>query len=111
MSGEPSYLELGVPDADAARAFYGGLLGWSITGTAGPGQVGTPTLGIGIHDRDPSALFEVFFAVADLDSSLARVAELGGRVIGEVHDGAGFGRWAECQDDQGTRFGLRQQPS
>lgn len=110
MSGEPSYLELGVPDADAARAFYGGLLGWSVTGAAGPGEVATSTLGIGIHDRDSSALFEVFFAVTDLDSSLAKVAELGGRVIGEVHDGAGFGRWAECQDDQG-RFGLREQPS
>lgn len=82
-----------------------------MTGSAGPGEVQTPTLGIGIHDRDSSALFEVFFAVADLDSSLAKVAELGGRVIGGVQDGAGFGRWAECQDDQGTRFGLRQQPS
>ena len=34
------------------------------------------------------------------------VTELGGRVLTEVQDGAGFGRWAECQDDQGTRFGL-----
>ena len=111
MSGEPSYLELCVEDADAARAFYGGLLGWAASDSHGPGQVETASLGIGIHDGDPSALFEVFFAVTDLDSSLAKVVELGGRVLGEVHDGAGFGRWAECQDDQGTRFGLRQQPS
>jgi predicted enzyme related to lactoylglutathione lyase len=108
--GEPSHLELGVPDADAARAFYGGLLGWTASGPSGPGLVETPALSVGIHDGDSSALFEVFFTVADLDASLARVNELGGTVLGDMHEGGDFGRWAECQDDQGTRFGLRQRP-
>lgn len=108
MTGEPSYLELGVPDAAAARTFYGGLLGWQPSGDTGPGQVETPTLSIGIHERDPKAWFEVFFAVEDLAASLARVTELGGQVTSEVHDDEGFGRWAECADDQGVRFGLRQ---
>ncbi len=59
MTGEPSYIELGVRDPDAAIAFYGQLFGWQVTG---PGQV----------DTSP-----------------------------------GFGRWIECADDQGVRFGLR----
>jgi uncharacterized protein len=110
MIGEPSYIELGVRDADAARSFYGALLGWTATGSGGPGQVSTSTLDIGLHDGDESALFEVFFAVDDLGVSLARLAELGGRVR-EVRESPGFGRWADCVDDQGVRFGLRQPPA
>lgn len=63
MTGEPTYIELGVRDAGAARTFYGALLDWKPDGSSGPGQVATPTLNIGIHDGDPSVLFEVFFAV------------------------------------------------
>ena len=108
MTGEPSYLELGVPDPAAARAFYGALLGWPTPENAGPGQVDTPTLSIGVHGGDRAAHFEVFFAVADLDASLALLPELGGHTDGEVHDSPGFGRWAGCSDDQGVRFGLRE---
>jgi uncharacterized protein len=111
MTGEASYIELGVRDADAARAFYGRLLGWRVSGDRGPGEVNSPTLSIGIHDGDDSSIFEVFFSVDDLDASLAMVAQLGGRVAGDVNNSPGFGRWAECVDDQGVRFGLRQQAS
>jgi predicted enzyme related to lactoylglutathione lyase len=108
MTGEASYIELGVRDADAARAFYGGLLGWQASGDNGPGQVDFPMLSIGIHDGDDSSIFEVFFSIADLDASLAQVVQFGGRVTSEVNESPGFGRWAECADDQGVRFGLRQ---
>lgn len=108
MPGEPTYVELGVPDANAARTFYGVLLGWAPQGESGPGSVETSTLGIGIHDGDEERHFEVFFSIDDLDASIARLVELGGETIGEVHDNPGFGRWIECADDQGVRFGLRQ---
>lgn len=68
----------------------------------------TSGLDIGIHGGDPEKHFEVFFAVDDLAASTAKVTELGGRLIGEVHADAGFGKWIECADDQGVRFGLRQ---
>lgn len=107
--GAPSYIELCVEDADKARAFYGALLGWAMPGEGGPTQATTGGLGVGIHDRDPSALLEVFFAVHDLDSAVARLEELGGQTVSEVHaENAAFGRWVECRDDQGVRFGLRQ---
>ena len=49
MTGEASYIELGVRDADAARAFYGRLLGWQASGDRGPGQVDS----LDAVDRDP----------------------------------------------------------
>jgi predicted enzyme related to lactoylglutathione lyase len=107
--GAPSYIELCVDDADKARTFYGTLLGWRMQGETGPTQASTGGLEIGIHDRDPSSLLEVFFTVTDLDSAVERLAELGGRTVSEVHaENAYFGHWVECQDDQGVRFGLRQ---
>ncbi len=109
--GAPSFIELCVPDADKARHFYGSLLGWQVSDDSGPGQADTGGLGIGIHDRDPSALLEVFFSVSDLRSCVERLSELGGRTISEVHaENPAFGAWVECQDDQGVRFGLRQPP-
>jgi predicted enzyme related to lactoylglutathione lyase len=108
MSGEPSYIELGVRDPDRARAFYGGLLGWPTSSASGPGQIETDGLSIGIHGDDDSSLFEIFFAVPDLDAGLMAVTRLGGTVNGDVHESEGFGRWAECTDDQGVRFGLRE---
>ena len=104
MPGEPTYIELGVPDRDRALVFYGAVLGWP----AGASEVETPTLDIGIHGDDPAAHLEVFFAVDDLDAALAAVRAAGG-VAGAVHDSPGFGRWSECTDDQGVRFGLRQE--
>lgn len=78
-------------------------------GEAGPGQASTGGLDIGIHDHDPSALLEVFFTVNDLDDAITRLVELGGRTVSDIHsESAEFGRWVECQDDQGVRFGLRQ---
>ena len=68
-------------------------------------QIETSTLSIGVHGGDSAAHFEVLFAVPDLDAALAAVAVAGGEVVSPVTDSPGFGRWAECQDDQGVRFG------
>jgi hypothetical protein len=108
MIGDPSYLELGVPDPDRAITFYGSLFGWQPEVMPGGGQVSTGTLGIGIHGGDDESHFEVFFAVADLETSIAKVVELGGAIVSEVRTSEGFGRWVECHDDQRVRFGLRE---
>jgi predicted enzyme related to lactoylglutathione lyase len=108
MPGEPSYVELGVPDVDAAQQFYGCLLGWATNRVGTGGEVQTPTLPIGMHGGDPEAYFELFFTVDDLDATTAQVIQLGGSVLGDAHDSGDFGRWVECRDDQGVRFGLRQ---
>lgn len=108
MAGEPSYIELGVPDPVKARAFYAQLLGWANEDADGIGQVDTGTLSIGVHGGDENRHFEVFFAVPALDASIAAVTDLGGSLASDVNDSPGFGRWIECKDDQGVAFGLRE---
>jgi predicted enzyme related to lactoylglutathione lyase len=78
MAGQPSYLELGVPDAAAARAFIGALLGWQSEDGSRPAPRHR-------HPRlRPEAHFEVFFAVADLAASLRTLPELGGETVGQL---------------------------
>lgn len=108
MTGQPTYIELGVPDADRARAFYRTLLGWQPSGTDGPGNVETPTLDIGLHSDDPTSELLVFFAVDDLDASLDNLNRLGGTQHGDVQADPEFGRFAVCSDNQGVRFALHE---
>lgn len=56
MSGQPSYVELGVPDPERAIAFYGALLGWEAESMPGGGQVSeineSPGFGRWVECRD-----------------------------------------------------------
>jgi hypothetical protein len=114
MTGELSFFELGTGDYDRARAFYSELFGWKFDETDGGARITTPTVPGGIHPNDAGASPYVFFAVDDLDAAIARVNELGGsgEAMDETPDAvAEFGRFALCQDDQGSTFGLHQRPS
>ena len=75
---------------------------------SGGASVTTGTLDIGVHGDDDEKHFEVFFAVPDLDAAMQRLPDLGGSLVSEVNESPGFGRWVECRDDQGVRFGLRE---
>jgi predicted enzyme related to lactoylglutathione lyase len=110
MVGEPTHIEIGVPDGGRASAFYRELLGWEVTPMGGDNFLtGMPALRVGIHTGDEARIMEVFFAVPDLDAAVRKVADLGGEVS-EMRDGGDFGRFAECADDQGVHFGLHEQP-
>jgi predicted enzyme related to lactoylglutathione lyase len=119
MTGEPSFFELGVQDAERGRAFYGALFGWRMEpGPSGAGfTIGTAGLAGGMHGGDPQASPYLFFGVGDLDAALERVLELGGTVEpghggeGDAESDARFGRFRLCRDDQGSPFGLHQPPA
>ena len=119
MTGEPSFFELGVADAQQARAFYRGLFGWSMEPSAsGAGfAIGTAGMAGGLHGGDPQASPYLFFRVDDLDAALKRVLELGGTLDppleGEEDQGsvARYGRFRLCRDDQGSPFGLHEAPA
>ncbi len=117
MAGELSFFEIGVGDADKARAFYGALFGWRF-GDSPSGQgavVETGNVPGGIHGGDPAASPYVFFSVDDIEAAAAQVRDLGGSVddLGDEDDEASaarFGRFKLCRDDQGSAFGLHELP-
>ena len=109
--GAPSFIELGVPAGSRARKFFGEVLGWTFTDMGKDNFLAqTPSIQIGIHPNDPDATLVVYFLVDDLEAAIARVRAAGGTASEPGHEEAGFGRFSECRDDQGVRFGLRQLP-
>jgi predicted enzyme related to lactoylglutathione lyase len=110
--GAFSWNELASPDLDASSAFYSGLFGWTLEPLEGSPEPyliikndertngGVRQLGPG---QPPSWL--VYFAVADLDASLAKAGDLGGKTLVEPVD-IGIARFAVVQDPQGAVFAL-----
>jgi predicted enzyme related to lactoylglutathione lyase len=110
MAGEPSHFEIGAPDPERARTFFGQLLGWSFEDTGGGMRIGTAGSRGGIHpDEEPWV--QIFFSVSDLDEAARRVVELGGEVGEGASDGPGGRYLHDCRDDQGVPFGLHQPPA
>ena len=118
MTGDVSFVSIGVREADRARRFYGALFGWKFSEPpSGRGAViDTANVGGGIHGDDPGASPYVFFEVDDIEVAAARVRELGGEAEPSAdHDEtpesvARFGRFMLCRDDQGSVVGLHQPP-
>ena len=116
MTGEPSFFELGVADAERARAFYSTLFGWRMESTGGGFTIDAGGIPGGLHPGDPEASPYLFFRVDDIDAAAARVRELGGQVEkidveGDADSVARHGRFRLCRDDQGSPFGLHQPPA
>ncbi|MBJ8348132.1 VOC family protein [Antrihabitans sp. YC2-6] len=110
MPGQPTFFEIGVPDAVRAQKFYTQLLGWTPHAMGDRGQAWLETGGVrgGLHDDDEDRRIDIFFEVVDIDAAVAAVRQLGGDAQDPGPDEPGFGRFAFCRDDQGVRFGLRQ---
>lgn len=110
MDGEISYIEVGSGDAAATARFLTALFGWPLTpiGDAGDAWFQTPTMRAGLHGNDPHHGIVPYFRVADIAAAAIRVRELGGEVEDPGEEEAGFGRFCNCRDGQGLRFGLHQ---
>ena len=110
MTGPLRYIELRVPDAVRARAFYGTVLGWgfqpgSIAGYWHPqspgGGLTSPVTGL--LDGADRATVVPTFGVADVAAGTARVRAAGGEVA--PREGRRYGG-DRCVDDQGAPFHL-----
>jgi len=102
--GQVSFLEIGSADAAATRAFFGAVFDWPAHDEA---WMQTPHLKIGTLDPDPSPQIYVYFNVPDLDAAAARIRAAGGEADPPT-DEPGFGRFVNCVDPAGVRFGLHQ---
>ena len=122
--GRVIHFEVHAEDPDRAARFYAGLLGWQFKKWDGPmdywlittGPKGEPGIDGGLKRRmgggplDGQAVnaYVCTAAVADLDASLKRVAELGGPVVVPKMPIPGVGWLAYAKDPEGNIFGLMQ---
>ena len=93
--GTPSWVDLGVPDVEAAVAFYEGLLGWKVP-EGPPDSAGyrmcmlrdRPVAGLGpqTHPRD-ATWWTTYVSVADCDATVAKVKPAGGTIVVDPIDG------------------------
>lgn len=115
--GTPSWIDLMVPDVNAACTFYAGLFGWEMqdTGEEYGGYViaqmsGRPVAGLGTlppGTQAPSA-WTTYIAVDDVDDIAARITKAGGQLFMEPMDVGEQGRMAIVADPTGAVFGLWQ---
>jgi predicted enzyme related to lactoylglutathione lyase len=117
--GTVGWVDLTIDAADAVRDFYADVIGWKpepVTmgqyvdyNMTTPG--GVPAAGV-CHRRDGNAhippVWMVYFVVADLDDSIAKVQARGGEVVAEPRR-AGNSRYAMIKDPAGAIAALVQQ--
>jgi len=110
MTGEVTHIEIGAADAKKAQVFFGALLGWAFEsfGSGDQAVIQTPTVRGGLHSGAAASSLTAYFAVDDIDTAVTRVRELGGCATDPSPEEPGFGRFANCTDDQGVPFGLHQ---
>src|SRR3954468_22981800 len=110
-AGTFSWVDLGTSDADGAKLFYGGLLGWEFEDMPIPDSppYSMATIGgrnvaalYGKRDEQAPPAWLSYVTVEDADAIAARVRELGGTVISEPLDVMQGGRMSVLQDPTGA---------
>ncbi|EED69067.1 VOC family protein [Comamonas testosteroni] len=110
---EVSFIEMGSIAPEKTSHFFAALLGWTfhpIASQASPGGgwFETSTGGkVGLHGNDGAGAV-LYFRVENMESAVAQVRALGGSAEDTIADEPGFGRFCNCADPQGLRFGLHQ---
>ncbi|MFI0395607.1 VOC family protein [Paracoccus jiaweipingae] len=114
--GQPIWFELSTSDADAAKSFYGRLLGWQFTTSGNVGfdyrlaqRDGVMVAGVMSLDNCPAGTppnWLVYVAVDDTDIAAGSTAASGGQVLTAPTDVPGTGRFAVLADPQGAVFGV-----
>lgn len=114
--GTPCWVDIGVPDIEAARSFYTALFGWQYTGgdPAFGGYLtatldGRSVAGMG-QQQDPAdpPRWTTYFAAADAAATAARITAAGGRLVVEPMEVGPMGTMVIALDPQGSVFGLWQ---
>lgn len=110
--GTLSWTELVTSDADAAKAFYTELFGWSYDDRpVGPDRVYSMAQLAGrsvaaLYAADERPHWNSYVTVESCDATAAKAAELGGTVTGEPFDVMTAGRSAVIVDPTGAQFFL-----
>lgn len=119
-TGSIAWVDLTVPNADDVRDFYAAVVGWEVEEIAmgdysdyamRPPGGGPPVSGI-CHARGVNANLPpqwlVYLTVANLEASIARCVERGGKVRVEPFSMGAWGRTAVIEDPAGAVAALIQ---
>lgn len=114
--GTPVWNDLLVAEPALVAKFYELVFGYDVRSegdTATLHVQGRPVASVCAADeetlRETGPRWTTHFEVADVDASVARAVELGGRLVREPHETAA-GRMAEVADVEGARFTLVRSP-
>jgi predicted enzyme related to lactoylglutathione lyase len=117
-AGTPTWMDLMVPDADAARDFYKAVFGWEYDiGAPEYGGYTTARLGTrmtaGLMENQPDippmpAGWNLYFATDNAEADVAHAVQLGGKVLFPAMAVGEFGSMAILEDPTGAAFGFWQ---
>jgi predicted enzyme related to lactoylglutathione lyase len=114
--GTASWVDIGT-DVEAAKKFYGPLLGWESKEAGPPEETGgygfftnggQMVAGYGPQQNPGPPFWSVYFAVTDADEATKKIEAAGGTVIMAPMDVMGAGRMAVFQDPAGAFFSIWQ---
>jgi predicted enzyme related to lactoylglutathione lyase len=107
-AGVTSWVDVEVPDPEAAQAFYAGLFGWTFEQVSPDYAIaeldGHDVAGIGRGSE--ATAWNTYVAVDDADDVAARVRQHGGRVAHGPDPAGESGRSVVCADPAGVPFRL-----
>lgn len=116
--GTPTWIDLGVPDIERAKAFYGAVFGWEFSATGPPETMhyttcllqGKPVAALALNP-DPDATdfwWNVYLATSDCDATAKRATDAGGTLVMAPMEVMDQGRMAIVKDPVGAQFSLWQ---
>jgi predicted enzyme related to lactoylglutathione lyase len=109
MQGSVSFIEIGSGDQEQSGRFFAKVFGWEFHPMAqGGGWFQGPSIRVGLQGGDPQPQIYALFEALDLEAAIALVKEAGGEADTPGPELPGFGRFSNCRDPQGIRFGLNQ---
>jgi predicted enzyme related to lactoylglutathione lyase len=113
--GTPCWVDLMTTDVEAARTFYGDLLGWQFDiGPAETGYYSSALLdgrrvaGIFTMQNDHPPVWSTYLATADVEATAKAAEAAGGTIFQAPMDVMDLGRMAVIQDPTGAAVGLWQ---
>lgn len=116
-NGTPCWIDYGASDVDAAKDFYGSLLGWEFTSAGGPEyggyliatRNGEAAAGLSpLMNSEDSPAWTTYFAADDAQATADRVRAAGGTVVVEPMEVGPMGTMVIALDPQNNAFGLWQ---
>ena len=111
MAGNIVHFELNAKDANRAKRFYTSLFGWKFKDSDIPGieyyVIDGANPGGAVNPMQQDAGPVVYFDTDDIDASIGKVRDLGGK-SDDKQAIPGQGWFAACVDTEGNKFSLFQ---